>query len=236
LVLGGKDRFRQFLGFLEAGGQLNAAHGAVLLVAFPAAAGNIAPHDAFHGDHGQLLALHALADKLGLPEKFRHLLVVHAEHMVGHNILRQVEPELGHLGQHLALIRDLIFQDHVKSGDPVRCHHDQAVACVINFPYLAGFKRFIFFHVAISLAKIKISFTKNILDFYFIIHCRPGRIKFLRRHKFWVAKIFPPPPALFSRKLRRPFFLKCGDAFRAVPGTHAQRLGYRFRSPARRPK
>ena len=42
---------------------------------------------------------------------------------------------------------DLVFQDMVESGNAVRCNHDNAVTCVIDFAYFTGFKRGVFFHL-----------------------------------------------------------------------------------------
>lgn len=59
--------------------------------------------------------------------------------MVRQNILRHIKPEPGHLGQDSAFLADLIAQDHVETADPVRGHHDQGIAVLINFTYLALF-------------------------------------------------------------------------------------------------
>ena len=106
---GGVDRLRQLLGLLQALGQLDAADLAGLLVAGPAASGDVAADDALDGQHGQLAAHHAAALVLGLLEELRHLLHVHAQHMVGQQVAGVVEPELAHLGEHLALVGDFIL-------------------------------------------------------------------------------------------------------------------------------
>ena len=136
---GGVDGLRQLLGLLQTLGQLDAAHLAGLLVAGPAAAGDVAAHDALDGQHGQLAAQHAVAVELGLPEELRHILHVHAQHMVGQQILGIVEPELAHLGEHGALFGHLVFQDDIKRRNAVGGNHDQAVAVVVN---LADFSFF----------------------------------------------------------------------------------------------
>ena len=134
---GSVDRLRQLVGFLQPLGQRDAADGAVFLVAGPAAAGDIAADDAFDGQHFQLFAHHALALVLGLAEKLRHIGGIHRKHVVGQNILRQIEPELGHLGQHLALVHHGVVQDHIKAADAVGGDHDEAVTIVVNFADLA---------------------------------------------------------------------------------------------------
>lgn len=101
---GSVDRLGQLVGLLQALGQLDAAHLAGLLVAGPAAAGDVAAHDALNGQHGQLTAHHAVAVELGLLEELRHILHVHAQHMVGQQIAGVIEPELAHLGQNGALL------------------------------------------------------------------------------------------------------------------------------------
>ena len=148
LSLGGRgvDRLRQLFGLLQPFGQLDAADLAGLLVAGPAAAGDVAADDALDGQHGQLAALHALALELGLLEELRHILGVHAQHMVGQDIAGVVEPELAHLGQDLALVGHFIFQDHVECGNAVGRDHDQAVAIVIDLANLSLFDRLKLLH------------------------------------------------------------------------------------------
>ena len=124
---------------LQESQKLDAAHLAGLLVAGPAAAGDVAAHDALDGQHGQLAAQHAVAVELGLPEELRHILHVHAQHMVGQQILGVVEPELADLGEHGALFGHLVFQDDIKRRNAVGGNHDQAVAIVVNFTDFAFF-------------------------------------------------------------------------------------------------
>ncbi len=52
--------------------------------------------------------------------------------------LRLAEPEIGNLGQHLALARNAIGHDHVKGRNPVRRHEQQTVAEVKNLAHLAA--------------------------------------------------------------------------------------------------
>ena len=106
---GGVDGLGQLLGLLQALGQLDAADLAGLLVAGPAASGDVAADDALDGQHGQLAAHHAAALVLGLLEELGHLLHVHAQHMVGQQVAGVVEPELAHLGQYFALVGDFIL-------------------------------------------------------------------------------------------------------------------------------
>jgi len=136
---GGVDGLGQFVGLFQALGQLDAAHLAGLLVAGPAAAGDVAAHDALDGQHGQLAAHHAVAVELGLLEELRHILHVHAQHVVGQQIAGVIEPEFAHLGEHGALFGDLVFQDDVKCRDAVGGNHDEAVAVVIDLADLAFF-------------------------------------------------------------------------------------------------
>ena len=147
LGAGGVDGLGQLLAFQQALGQLNAAHLAGFLIAFPAAAGNVAAHDAFHGQHGELFALHAVALKAGLAEELGHIGGVYAFHVVGQHIAGQIEPEFAHLGQHSALFGHLIVQDHIKAADAVSGDHDHAVAALINFTNFSFFDRFQFLHL-----------------------------------------------------------------------------------------
>ena len=163
---GGVDGLGQLIGLLQALGQLDAAHLASLLVACPAAAGNVAAHNALDGQHGQLAAHHAVAGELGLAEELRHILHIHAQHVVGQQIAGVIEPELAHLGEHGALFGDLVFQDDVKRRNAVGGNHDQAVAIVVDladFAFFDGFElshnqTLHFFHVLSSAAAQRSSY------------------------------------------------------------------------------
>ena len=119
---GGVDGLGQLIGLLQALGQLDAAHLAGLLVACPAASSDISTND----------ALNRVAGELGLAEELRHILHIHAQHVVGQQIAGVIEPELAHLGEHGALFGDLVFQDDVKRRNAVGGNHDQAVAIVVD--------------------------------------------------------------------------------------------------------
>jgi hypothetical protein len=121
------------------------------LVGFPAAAGNIATDDAFHRNHVQFTAFHAFAGKFRAAEKFGHISRIYGDHVVGNNVLGEVEPEFGHLGQYGTLVRNGVFQNMVEGRDPVRSYHNQAVADIVNLPNFPGFKRFVFLHDPSSL-------------------------------------------------------------------------------------
>ena len=146
LGAGGVDGLGELVRLAQALGQGDAADLAGLLVAGPAAAGDVAADDALDGQHGQLAAEHAVALELGLAEEFGHIGGVHRDHVVGQQVLRIVEPELAHLGQDGALLGDLVFEDHVERRDAVGGHHDQSVAHVIDLAHFALFERLIFSH------------------------------------------------------------------------------------------
>ena len=144
LCLGGRgvDRFRKLVGLFQPFGKTDAAYGAVLLVAGPAASGDVAADDTLDGKHVQLPAHHGLALELLLLEEFRHIGCVHRNHVVRDDILCQVEPELGHLGQYRTLLGHLIVEDHIEAADAVSGNHDQAVAVVIDLTYFTFFDWF----------------------------------------------------------------------------------------------
>ena len=95
LCLGGRgiDGLGKLICLLQTFRKLDTAYGTVLLVAFPAASGNVSTNDALDGEHVQLLAHHAVAVKLRLSEKFRHILNISGYHMIGDHILRHIKPE-----------------------------------------------------------------------------------------------------------------------------------------------
>ena len=127
----GKDRLRQLLGLLQPLRQLDAADSTVLLIALPAAAGDVATDDALHRQHGQLLAHHAVALELRLLEELRHILIINGNHVIWHNISSQIKPELGHLGKYLTLLSNLVLENVVKCGNTVSSYHDDAIACIV---------------------------------------------------------------------------------------------------------
>lgn len=107
---GGEEGLRQLLAFFQPFGHLDAADGAVFLVGFPAAAGDVAPDDAFHRDHVQFPAFHALAGEFRSPEEFGHIRRIHTDHVVGDDVFGIVEPEFGHLGQDGPFVRNGVFR------------------------------------------------------------------------------------------------------------------------------
>ena len=136
--------FRQLVGFDQAFRKGDAADGTIFLVAGPAGACDITADDALDRKHGQLPAHHGIAVKLRLLKEFRHILYICRDHMVRQDIAGHIKPEPGHLCEHGSLLVDLILQDHVIAADTVSCHHDQAVAVVVDLTYLTLFDRFHF--------------------------------------------------------------------------------------------
>ena len=57
--------------------------------------------------------------------------------MVLHDAVEQIEPELGELGEHLALVGDLVFQNVVEGRDAVGGHEQQPVAQIVQIAHLA---------------------------------------------------------------------------------------------------
>ena len=141
------DGFRQFIGFFEPFRQADAAYSAVFLIACPAAACNISADNTFDGKHVQLLAHHAVSVKFRFPEKFRHIFYICGNHMIRQDILCHVKPELGHLCEHGSFFGNRVFQDNVKTADPVSRNQNQAVAVVIDFAYFSFFNRFHFVYL-----------------------------------------------------------------------------------------
>ena len=144
LRLGGRgiDRLRKLVGFLQPLRQLDAADGSVFLVACPSASGDISAHNTFNGKHVQFAAHHRFAFKFFLLEKFRHILYVYRNHVIGNNILRHIEPEFRHLCEHSSFFGNFVVQNHVETADAVGSYHDQAVAVVVNLTYFTFFDRF----------------------------------------------------------------------------------------------
>lgn len=132
------DGLRKPLGLLKSSRQLDAADGAILLVALPARAGDIAANDALNGKHLQLLHQHTPFREVVLVEVRRHGRVLDGDHVVGDDVLGEVEPEGRHQVQDHPLARDVAGEDGVEGGDPVRgYHHHLSVVDVVDVPDLA---------------------------------------------------------------------------------------------------
>ena len=136
----GEDRLRKS----------DAADFAVFLISFPAGTCDVSADDAFYRDHVELLCLHGTAFKFFSLEEFRHILCVDGNHVVRNDVLCEIEPEFRHAVQNDALLRDRVFQNVVESGNAVSAGHNEAVAQIIEFTYLAGFEWFVFFHFVFS--------------------------------------------------------------------------------------
>ncbi len=140
------DGLRQLFRFLQALGKLDAAHGAVLAVALPAGAGDVAANDALHREHRELLHKHAVAFETGLPEILRHILRIHRNHVVLHDVLRIIEPEFRHLGKHGTLLRNRVVENHIKAADAVRRNQNHVLTDVINLSDFSFLYRTKLFH------------------------------------------------------------------------------------------
>ena len=90
--------------------------------------------------------------------------------MVGNDVLSVIEPESGHLGKDCALPGDDIVKDHVKTADPVGCHHDEGIPVIIDLSYFSCFYRLKFFHF---LSPLNWSLKdQNNIHFY-TLSCKP---------------------------------------------------------------
>ncbi len=87
------DRLRQFVALRKAFRQPDSADGSVLLIACPAAARDVAAHDAFDRKHGELFYEHAVPAVIFSAEELRHILRIDADHVVRKDVLRVIEPE-----------------------------------------------------------------------------------------------------------------------------------------------
>ncbi len=135
----GEDGLGQLRGIHEALGQRDAAHGALALVLFQTAAGQIPAHDAFHGKHLGLLHQHeAAAQVIGIGlELLGQVGHVGGDEMVVHHAVQKLEPELRQLGEHLALAGNLVVQHVVEGRDAVGSHQQQLVSQIVQVAHLA---------------------------------------------------------------------------------------------------
>ena len=161
LCLGGRgiDGLGKLICLLQTFRKLDTAYGTVLLVAFPAASGNVSTNDALDGEHVQLLAHHAVAVEFRLSEKFWHILNISRYHMIGNHILSHIKPEFRHLGQYSSFLCYCVVQDHIKAADTVSCHHDQGVSVVIDLTNFAFLDRFHFLYAHTISPRILMFFS-----------------------------------------------------------------------------
>ena len=66
--------------------------------------------------------------------------------MVRKNVLCEIEPEAGHLGQYFALSDNLVLQNDIECRDTVGCNHNERVINIIDLSYFAFLERFEFLH------------------------------------------------------------------------------------------
>src|SRR4030042_1049879 len=83
----------------------------------------------------------ALVEGVKMGEDGRELVRFGRDDMVGADVGRLVEPELGKLGQNLALVRDEGGKDPVEGGNPVGGHDQELVLPLVDVPDLALFEK-----------------------------------------------------------------------------------------------
>ena len=120
---------------------------AILLIASPAAAGDITTDNAFYWNHIQLQCLHAAACEPWGTEKFRHICGICGNHMIRNDVSGVIKPESGHAVQNCALFRNICSQNLIKCRNTIGADHNQAVSQIIQFTNFTFLIWFIFFHV-----------------------------------------------------------------------------------------
>ena len=136
--LGGrrKQRLGKLVALLEPGRHRHSLDGAALLVLGPRRTRDIPANDALHVDALRPPDDHRLPGKVGGDIQPRPL-GSPGDEVVGHDIFGLLEPEVGDLAQHGALVRHRRGQDDVESGYPVRRHHEeQLVVHLVGVPDL----------------------------------------------------------------------------------------------------
>jgi hypothetical protein len=123
----GEDREGQLLGLLEAGGQVDAADGAGVLVVLPAGADHVATHHGLDGQRGQALDHQRAAAHLVALVGGHHGFGVDAGELVGDDVAELGEPEVGHGHQHATLARNRIREDDVEGRQAVGGDDEQRV-------------------------------------------------------------------------------------------------------------
>ena len=136
----GEDGLGELGCLSEAGGQLDAAHGAVLVVGLLARTGEVTAHDALNGDGLGTTHQHGPASQViaVLGELLGEIRGVDRHQMVWNNIGEFLKPEGRDAVEHLALEGNLVRQDVVESRDTVGCDHKQVVSSLIDIANLAA--------------------------------------------------------------------------------------------------
>ena len=134
LGLGGRseDGLFQLVGFLQTLGKLVTADGAVILVGFPAGAGNVAAHNAFHGQgtgpaHQDCAAFELVCPGLQFLGEFVHIAF---NDVVRHDVLEHVHPEQCDLVQDNTLVGNGSGHHDVEGAHAVCGHNEQGL--VVN--------------------------------------------------------------------------------------------------------
>ncbi len=141
---GREDRLRQLLRLLQAGGQGDAAQRAGRPVILPARTDQVAACDRLHRHRLQPPRHHrALLVQREVGTRRQHLGQRHVEQVVRHQVRSLAEPEIRHLGQHLALAGDRIGQHHVECGQTVGGDHQQPIVGQrVDIAHLAAVDQF----------------------------------------------------------------------------------------------
>ncbi len=137
---GREDRLWQPVGFAEAGGELDAAHAACLLVFLPPRSREVAAGDALHLHRiGAAHEHRPAAQGVGVWRegrgKFAH---VGAEQVMRHEVTHALEPERRELREDLALVGDAGAEHVVERRDAIGRDDQQVVADFVHVANLAA--------------------------------------------------------------------------------------------------
>ena len=134
-----EDRLRQPVRKPQPGRQRDPADRPALLVVLPAAAGQVAAHDALHRERLGLEDEHRASLELVLEAEkvLRELAHVGRHHVVLDYVRGLLEPERRQLVEHVTLAGDALGHDHVEGRDSVGADYEEEVAHLVDVSHLA---------------------------------------------------------------------------------------------------
>lgn len=125
----------------QSGGDLDAVHGARLLVLLPRRSGDVPAHDALDREHLQLAHLHAAVLQRraeGRGDLGREVEREEVGAEGGDRVREDLQPGLGAEGEQDALVGDAVLHDHVVRGDAVgRDEEERLVVHLVQVAHLA---------------------------------------------------------------------------------------------------
>ena len=134
-----KNRLRQLRREFQSCGQFFSANALRLLILFPAGAGQITAHYAFHRQRFSLANDHGATGELFAKtlQRFREFVEIRCDEVVL-DLVKAFEPKRRELIEDGAFFRYRVGQDHIERGKPISHDKEQSLAEIENFADLSA--------------------------------------------------------------------------------------------------